>query len=228
MTDGEPRPGQLEGGGPVTPARRQRVVDFLCEAYAQDQIGVRELERRLDDANRARLDRELENLVSDLSLTSGTALPGEREQSSGVPAGIQLTQSADRRLSVGFWSGRVRRGNWVPARRITAIALQGGGELDFREATFGASVVEVTALAVMGGIQIIVPPDLRVEASGFAVMGGFHEGAASALGGQPEGTTVRIRGFALMGAIDVDVRLPGETAREAKARRRKERRTSRS
>jgi hypothetical protein len=76
----------------------------------------------------------------------------------------------------------------------------------------------------MGGIQVIVPPDLRVESSGFAIMGGFEERTESHSGGDVGGPVLKIRGFALMGAIQIDVRLPGETSREARSRRRKERR----
>jgi hypothetical protein len=222
MTDSPGSLEAIEGQDRVTPVRRQWVVDVLCEAYAEDQIGVHELESRLDDANRARFESELAPLVSDLILPDAGKLSAE--------GGIGPLQKADslhvpeRQLSVGFWSGRVRKGSWVPAHRITAVALQGGVELDFREAAFGPGIVEGRAFAVMGGIQVIVPPDLRVEASGFAIMGGFEERTESHSGGDVGGPLLKIRGFALMGAIQIDVRLPGETSREAKSRRRKERR----
>ena len=123
---------------------------------------------------------------------------------------IDAAQVPDRQLSVGVWSGRVRKGSWVPARRITALALQGGVELDFREALFGPGPVEVSAIAVMGGIPIIVPPNLRVETSGFAIAGGLEDRSDYPAGQHPGGPILRIRGFAVFGGIDIDVRLPGK------------------
>lgn len=223
MTDSPGSLEAIEGPDRVTPVRRQWVIDVLCEAYAEDQIGVRELESRLDEAHRARFENELAPLVSDLILPEDAGKLSA-EGRTGALQSAELLRVPERQLSVGFWSGSVRKGSWVPARRITAVALQGGVELDFREAAFGPGIVEVRAFAVMGGIQVIVPPDLRVEASGFAIMGGFEERTESGLGGDGGGPLLKIRGFALMGAIQIDVRLPGETSREARSRRRKERR----
>jgi hypothetical protein len=81
----------------------------------------------------------------------------------------------------------------------------------------------VTVLALMGGVQITVPPCLAVEASGFAIMGGFAHTNPPAQP-SPDTALLRINGFALMGGVDIDVRLPGETARQAKQRLRQERR----
>lgn len=232
----------------VTPARRQWLVDALCEAYARDELGVRELERRLDEAHRLRFESELRTLIGDLGSTDPQGNPGNRvsqmrvgsgeegstasrqieRRSWRVPVrGIDAGEAPNRQLSVGVWSGRVRKGSWIPARRITALALQGGVELDFREAVFRSSTVDVSAIAVMGGIHIIVPPDLRVEASGFAIMGGFEERSQFDASQTTEGPTLRIRGFALMGGIQIDARLPGETSRDARRRRRRERRSER-
>ena len=71
----------------------------------------------------------------------------------------------------------------------------GGHSLDFREAMHGPGVTEVSVFAFMGGAEIIVPPEMAVEVSGFAMMGG----------------------------VDVTARLPGETGRQAKKRRKLER-----
>ena len=226
-------PAGPEGEGRATPAKRQWVVDVLCEAYAQDQLGLEELERRLDEANRVRSEPELRALAADLVLAgAGPTLPAVRSSQVG-PTGarqsdavsrIDPAQVPDRQFSVGFWSGRVRKGSWVPARRITAIALQGGVELDFREAVFGPGQINLHAVAVMGGIQIIVPPNLSVETSGFAILGGFEDRSEYRSGKHPSGRMLKIREFAVMGVVDIDVRLPGETARQAKGRRKKARR----
>jgi hypothetical protein len=214
----------------VTFARRKWVIDALCEAYARDQLTVEELEHRLDRANRVRTLTELDALLEPLDLSGWSAeaqsatilTPSER---GGSPATAE--EVPGRQLVVAIWSGANRQGRWIPARRLTATAIQGGVELDFREAMLVAGVYEVRAIALMGGIQIIVPPGLSLDTSGFALMGGFRESPEGSPPPAPDGPVLRIRGFALMGGIDIDVRLPGESAGEARQRRRRERRKRR-
>ncbi len=209
-------------------------MDVLCEAYAQDSFGIQELERRLDEANRAGSEAELQALVADLRIpealaptqsSTGASVSRREELAGRLPT--DPVRVPNRQLSVGFWSGRVRRGSWVPARRVTAVAFQGGVELDFREALFGSDVVEVRAIAVMGGIHIVVPPNLHVETSGLAIMGGLEDRTELDSRQVASGPVLKIVGFACMGAINIDVRLPGETPREARRRRKKKRQAKR-
>jgi hypothetical protein len=123
--------------------------------------------------------------------------------------------------------GATRRGRWTPARKITAVAMMGGVELDFREAVFGPGVTEVQAFAFWGGIEVIAPPDVRVECSGVGIMGGFdhrQEIAEAPADGAP---VLRITGVAMMGGVDVKVRYPGESGRDARRRLKEERRERR-
>jgi hypothetical protein len=76
----------------------------------------------------------------------------------------------------------------------------------------------------MGGVEIIVPPWLRVESHGFAIMGGFDHAADVGRVTDPEGPTLRISGFACMGGVDIAVREPGESKRDARSRMRAQRR----
>ncbi len=75
----------------------------------------------------------------------------------------------------------------------------------------------------MGGVQIIVPPTLQVEASGFAIMGGFEPVDRVPDNPDPATPVLRIRGFAMMGGVVIEMRLPGESEREARKRRKLER-----
>ena len=73
-------------------------------------------------------------------------------------------------------------------------------------------------VAVMGGGGVVVPPCLGVEWAGIALMGGV---ATPERTGPPaaDGPVVRISGIVCMGGVDVVERLPGESAREARKRR---------
>jgi hypothetical protein len=107
----------------------------------------------------------------------------------------------------------------------------GGVELDFREATLQPGITEVHAFAFWGGVEILVPPDIRLECSGIGIMGGFDTGDWA---GEPGGDVgdplipvLRVTGVAVMGGVEVKVRYPGETGREARKRVREERRQRR-
>ena len=240
---------QERGSAGVPAARPDQVMDALCEAYARDELEMEELERRLDVAARAPTSQDLLDLVSDLDprhlpvalggrggvkRAGGAPRPGpgsEGDDDPGsalqVPPGVGRVDPArvpNRQLEVAFFSGRTRKGSWTPARQITATACMGGVELDFREALFGADEVEIYAVAIMGGIEILVPPGVHVDTSGFAFLGGFEEDSALEANPDPEAPTIRIRGFACMGAVEVNVRYPGESSKDAKRRLKEERR----
>lgn len=207
MTEGpELRPAPLR-------ARRDAVIQLLCAEFAQDNLSLEEFERRLDVAHRATALDELDALVADLRVPETTAAP--------VPAAFTpapLTDIAETQFLVAVMGGVDRRGRWIPARETTILAFMGGGHLDFREAQLGPGVTEINVACLMGGVEIIVPPGLAVDTNGVAIMGGFVHMQRDLPAGSPNGPILRVRGFALMGGVEIHVREPGETAKEARRR----------
>jgi hypothetical protein len=94
--------------------------------------------------------------------------------------------------------------------------------LDFREARLPPGETHVSVFILMGGVQIIVPPELAVETSGMAIMGGFEHLERAPAVADPERPVLRVTGFAMMGGVAVETRLAGESERDARRRRRKE------
>ena len=64
---------------------------------------------------------------------------------------------------------------------------------------------------------------MDVDVNGIALLGGFEHETDTPLRNNPDSPTLRIRGLALLGGVTVEVRLPGETPRQARRRRRLER-----
>lgn len=104
-------------------------------------------------------------------------------------------------------SGAVRRGRWRPDRRTNVVAVMGGADIDLREAEIEAPEVEIVAVTVMGGIDVIVPEDVEVEVTGFALMGG-NSSPRDTGPSHPGAPVVRVRAFSLMGGVDVRRRGP--------------------
>lgn len=217
---------------------RERAIAVLEELFANDALELDEFDRRLTVAHRAGTLAELEGLFSDFpdrkaSLTApapqGVARPEGGASSIGqhsalVPVG---NVPAQRRL-VAIMGGVVREGQWTCPRQLKVTALMGGAVLDFREARLGAGVTEIHITTVMGGAQIIVPPGLSVEIGGTAIMGGFAHMERTPPEADPDRPSLRIDGFALMGGVHVETRLPGENEHDAHRRRRRERKELRA
>jgi hypothetical protein len=206
--------------------RRERVVDLLCRHVATDALSLDEFERRVDHAHRALSLAALDALVADLpAIGAAGATPGTHtSQHLRTQPGVERRES---QVMVAIMSGTTRKGPWVPARRSTVIAMMGGAELDFREAVLPPGVTEITVVAVMGGAEIIVPPGLAVECDGVGIMGGFDYHTPTGIGSGAAVPTLRIKGVALMGGVEVVVRLPGESAADARRRQRQELRDAR-
>jgi len=216
MTDSpELRPAPLK-------ARREEVIRVLQTAFADDHLSVEELERRLDVAHRATALADLDALTSDLRIAPA--------QPSAVPAPVGRrslpTEIPESQTLVAVMGGVTRRGQWTPARHTHIYALMGGGELDFRDARMGPGVTELTIIACMGGVELIVPPDLVVDAGGTAIMGGFDQ-AHDNSSAPPGAPVLKVNGFVLMGGVEIKVMLPGETNSDARKRRRQERKQRR-
>ncbi len=212
---------------------RQQTIDALCEHFANDALEMSEFERRVQIAHGAETVEDLRDLLSDLPET-GTNLPARkgRAPTPGPTSGrapLRTLPTApqelvkDREFVLACLGGAARRGGWVPARRMFGCAVMGGIEFDFREARFGPGVTELTLFTMWGGIEVVVPPDVRVECSGGAILGGFDQELPDPTVGDPDGPVLRINGIALMGGVDLNVRYPGESVRDAKRRKRLER-----
>lgn len=194
------------------------------EHFSRDVMGLDEFEGLLDAVNRCSTAGELRALLAKLP-------PLESSESAAdmIPArgGQPVVVDADRIRKYGFLLSLLgstkRTSRWIPARKTATIGLLGGVSLDFREALLGPGVTEPNVLALLGKVEIIVPPEMAVEVDGVALLGGFRHQTNALLRSDPDIPTLRIRGLALLGGVDVKVRLPGETSREAKRRRRLER-----
>ena len=200
---------------------RERVIQALCAHFASDHLSTEELETRIDRAYKAASAVELQALVSSLP-----ALPGdvERPASRGVTAstGTSVGAVAGLKRSLVVMSESVKQGEWIPARKNVFRALMGSVTIDLREALLSPGETEFELNAVMSEIKVIVPPGLRIACDGLAIMAEFKEYHSAGVD-DPGAPLVRIHGMAVMASVTVQTRLPGESQREARRRRRLER-----
>ena len=204
---------------------RERVIARLSDHFAHDALDVDEFERRVTVAQTSDNPADIEALLADLPEVGGPIAPVPAVVPTVVPA--LLPPERDRDTLYAIFGGIDRRGAWTVPRRMKIVAIMGGASLDLREARFPPGVVELDVTAVMGGIEIVVPPGLAVQMHGSAIMGGFADVDRAPANPDPDAPLLRVRGLTMMGGVSVSMRLPGESERGARRRARRELRADR-
>lgn len=169
-------------------ADRNLVAQLLSDAFANGQLTVTEYDERTAAVYQAKTYGELDVLTGDLALS-----PPPASAPSGGPANDRV---------IAIMSGAVRKGQWTAAARIDAVAFWGGVELDLRQASFSAAETTINCVAIMGGIEVTVPPGVSVEVRGMGIMGGFEHVGAD----HPGAPRVIVTGFAFWGGVSVDIK----------------------
>lgn len=197
----------------VSPAARERVVQDLAEHFAQDRLTLPEYERRVELVYRASSADALRDLTRDLA-----PMPPVRVAPEALANRVDSSPpvTTHKRNFFALMSGVIRRGNWLVPARSRAVAFMGGISLDLREATLTAPVTDIYIFAMMGGVEIIVPPDVRLESDGFAIMGGFEDQLKEPASRDPDAPLIRVHGLAIMGGVEARVAAPGEEDEETK------------
>lgn len=167
---------------------RIRVAQLLTEAASQGRLQMPEYENRLAKAYAAQTYDELDRLSADL--------PGAMSSSRDC-GGVRPAPST---LLLAIMSGFERRGRWNVPKRLTALALFGGGVIDLRYADFTCHDVEIKSYSVFGGQTILLPPEVNVDVRGHGVMGAFDHVDET---GSPGAPHITIRGFSLWGSVGI-------------------------
>jgi Domain of unknown function (DUF1707)/Cell wall-active antibiotics response 4TMS YvqF len=163
-------------------ADREATLALLREAGGEGRLTFEELAERVERADGARTAGELEALTADLP-------PARR------------SPGKQRRWIVAVLGGTERKGRWRPAAGMNVLALMGGAVIDLRGAELDGPELSITAVAVMGGVDVIVPEGVEVDLSDVALMGGNSGPAHVRL--PPGAPVVRVRAYSLMGGVAV-------------------------
>lgn len=185
----------------ISDADRSKAADHVRTAAGEGRLDINEVDVRLRAVYAATTYGELAAINADL--------PAPSDHSHLDQAGYPTPRSGS---AIGIMGGFARRGAWRVPRRLRAIAFWGGGVLDLRQATFGPGVTTIKAYAVMGGVQILLPPDAEVHTTGVGIMGGFGHsddpapgapGVAMQYPGRAAPPRVHIGGLAFWGGVDI-------------------------
>ncbi len=177
---------------------------MLCLHFAADHLSMDSLEGRLALAYEAPTLPQLHELVGDL--------PGldERKMGAGSPPMLAPPSGVpERGVVLAILGGASRKGSWTVPRHLKVFTVMGGAEIDLRDGRFPPGITTIDVMAIMGGVEITVPPGVRVESMGAAFLGGFANSAGDASANDQAAPVLRVAGIAIMGGVDVRVRKPG-------------------
>lgn len=194
--------------------QREQVVQRLCSHFASNHLTMDELEQRIDQAYKAPSVADLDALVTGLPVLADEPPPVSPTALASPSASPLPTSVPERDVLIGIMSGHTRRGPWTVPRHLKVFTVMGGIVLDLREALIAPGVSEIEITAIMAGVEIFVPPGVRIECTGSAFMGAFEvDQRAQSLAAAGDDRVIRVTGFAMMAGVDAKVRPPRGTPR---------------
>jgi hypothetical protein len=180
---------------------RDQVVEVLRDALMTGRLTQDEHAERLEQTLQARTLGELEPITQDLAVPGQPFQPAAAAAPSKSPVPIEEPASPADSFEpmIAIFGGGERKGRWRVKRRINAVCVFGGHDLDMTDAVFEGREVTIWAFAMFGGIDITVPDSVEVRNEGFGIFGGF--GARGSESPDPNAPVVIVKGIALFGGV---------------------------
>jgi Domain of unknown function (DUF1707) len=175
-------------------ADRDRAAAVLNDALAEGRLTPQEHSERLESIYAARTHADIVPLVEDLPASSDAAVAATTVVPAEHAEGVNMI--------IGVFGEATRKGAWQVPASGTVLAVCGGVHLDFREAVLPQREIALNCTAICGGVEIVVPPEMRVVDSGIAVCGGRSVGSGDAES-DPAAPVLRLTGVSLFGGLAV-------------------------
>jgi len=191
-----------EARGQAVEQARRAAVEELAQQAGQGHLTLDEYAERATAVEQAAAVEELDAVLR--------GLPGEE---GGGPAARRA------RWLVAVFGGTEQRGRWRLSSHLRIVAVMGGVTLDLGLAESEAPDCLITVVAVLGGVELIAPPGVSIQLTGFSLLGGKSDERAGgpALPGSP---LIRVRCVTLLGGVKVKERPPRRSLLEViRARR---------
>ncbi|HYD51759.1 MAG TPA: DUF1707 domain-containing protein [Gemmatimonadaceae bacterium] len=194
--------------GAAVAVERDRVIHRLSNHFALDVITIDELDRRIEQAYRARSVEELRGLIADLEQR-----PAAHASPTVVPApydarGALLEHEEYGRIAA-VMSNTKRAGLWIVPRNLVVRAIMSETKLDLREARLAPGVTDIDVFAFWAAVRITVPPGVRVVDHTEPIMAEVRN---ESLGDTLAGTSpsiLRVRGSVIMAELVIKTQATG-------------------
>jgi hypothetical protein len=188
-------------------AREQKISE-LSQHFANDDLSLDDLERRIERVYRAGNVLELDEITADLRDTA-------RAVNSSVAAGHGSSRSVapisapDHARMLAIMGETKRVGRWQVPRQLEVLSIMSDTKLDLTQAVLAPGVTDIHVRAFWSACKIVVPPEMRVINEMHAIMASVTSKAHEM---DPPGSkrrggpVIRLTGTAVMAEVKVVVR----------------------
>jgi Domain of unknown function (DUF1707)/Cell wall-active antibiotics response 4TMS YvqF len=178
---------------------RDNAAVVVNTALAEGRLTPEEHADRLDAIFGAKTHAELVPLLDDLPAPRGA------NQEMARPGSAEADLAPRRRRSlIAILSGFGRKGAWRPDPVMNIVTILGGAELDFRDAVLPGKEIVLRLTTVLGGLGIIVPPDMRVVDNISAILGGSDVTGKVADESDADSPVLRVEGVCILGGVGIE------------------------
>lgn len=178
---------------------RERTIELLSRHFADDNISLDELERRIEDSYRASTVPALRELTRDLPADDCDA-----QQRRAAPLPEAFAPERDRIVSI--MAETKRRGLWRPARHLDIWSIMSDTRLDLTEAMLASGVTEIHLHGLMCAVKVTVPSGVRVVVQPAAFMSTVSDEPYDQPRVGSGAPVIRITGTLIMSELKVRVR----------------------
>jgi class 3 adenylate cyclase len=178
---------------------RQAVIDLLRRHTGEGRLTLDEFADRAGQVFASRTRGELDEVLAGLPSDPQPILQPEG------PVGREAGAPERRRRFVAIMCGSRARGRWRAPREVSAFAFWGSVCIDLRHAVIDGPSVDISACAIMGGVEVIVPEGIPVELDGMVLMGGATN-RTRATDPLPDAPVVRVHARGLWGGVTARTR----------------------
>ena len=195
---------------PTLSRAREQKISELSQHFANDDLSLDELERRIERVYKAASVSELDAITSDLQAPQLPAVgrPAAAPVSSAVARQSVSNLPAPRSRLLAVMSESKRTGRWLVPPRLDVVSLMADTKIDLTHAVMPPGGAEFHVRSVWAACKIIVPPEMRVINEMHAIMASVTSKAdeMDPEGATSRGPTLRLTGTALMAEVKVVVR----------------------
>jgi hypothetical protein len=187
---------------------REQKINELSTHFANDDLSLEDLERRIERVYKASSVVELDEITADLRRATAPAssAPASATGAGIVSSGYHLEYAR----ILAFMSSTRRVGRWAVPHTLDITAIMSDTKIDFTHAVMAGSVAVVNLRAVMASCKLVVPPNMRVINETHSVMSTVRNRANEPLPDEGPATAdapvLRITGYALMADVEIVVR----------------------
>ena len=184
---------------------RERTIALLSQHFAQDNLSLEELEKRLEAVYQAKSVTAVRELTRDLVVDSPAA-PSSLAPVRSTPSAVSTDYPLEHERITSIMSETKRTGPWQVARKLNVWSVMSETKLDLTQAILQPGVTEIKLNALMASVKVIVPPGVRVVLQAGALMGSVSDETVNPPAVGSGAPVVRITGRVVMSELVALVR----------------------